>query len=209
MKTHPHLLARDALAALFVRAASGEALALHEIRALERWARGDGAPPEITAEDGTPLFDEVGGLGKRFAELGPWVRDRARRFAAACTWIQGEASQDDPLERARAAWDAGLFFEVHEIVEPVWLEESGPRRELYQGVIMAGAALHHLSQENLAGARGLLGEAARRLEHAEHGRLDLRGFARGLLRLRDEIGAGRVRRIGDVTDLPALEHLSS
>ncbi len=206
MKTHPDLLVRDALATLFVAAAAGNADARAQVDALRHWSEGEPVRPELRAEDGGPLFDEAGRLVPRFAALETYVRDRAGRFAAACAWLASDGDGDDPLERARAAWDAGLFFEVHEIIEPVWLEESGPRRELLQGVIMAGAALHHLTRGNLAGARGLLGEAARRLATAPaEGRLDLGGFGRGLERLRDAIEGGVIRSIADVEELPTLE----
>ena len=205
MKTHPELLVRDALAALFVRAAAGDPEAHAKIDALSAWSRGEAAPPELAAEDGTPLF-AAGALHERFAEQGAYVRDRARRFSAACAWLAAEGVSADPLERAGAAWDAGLFFEVHEIVEPVWLESRGPERPLLQGVIMAGAALHHLSRGNLAGARGLLGDAALRLAEAPaDARFALRRFAAGLRELRDAIEAGTVSDIDDIDELPRLE----
>ncbi len=205
MKTHPELLVRDALAALFVRAAIGDADARARIDALLAWSRGEAAPPDIATEDGSPLFAS-NALHERFADQDRYVRDRAGRFAAACAWLAAEGSSDDPLERARAAWDAGLFFEVHEIVEPVWLETRGAERPLLQGVIMAGAALHHLSRGNLAGARGLLGDAARRLAEAPaDARFALRRFAAGLRELHDAIEAGTVRDIADIAELPRLE----
>ncbi len=205
MKTHPELLVRDALAAVFVAAVAGDPEARAQIDALSDWARGAAPAPEIVAEDGTPLF-EAAALAARFADQDAYTRDRARRFAEACRWLHQENAWGDPLERARAAWDAGLFFEVHEIVEPVWLETRGPEREVLQGVIMAGAALHHLTRGNLAGARGLLGDAARRLHEAPgEQRFDLVGFADGLERLRAGIEDGSITHADDLAELPRLE----
>ena len=208
MKTHPELLVRDALATVFVAATAGDAAAQQQIDALDRWSRGEPARPHFHSEAGEALFTEDG-LAPRFAALDSYVRDRARRFAAACAWLSDGDRRREPLERARAAWDAGLFFEVHEIVEPVWLEEQGAQRELLQGVIMAGAALHHLSRGNLAGARGLLGDAARRLSVGEDDpRFAFGRFAEGLDRLRDGIESGTIRGIEDVADLPLLERVA-
>jgi predicted metal-dependent hydrolase len=205
-KTHPHLLVRDALAELFVAAAAGEVQARADVSALAAWRRGEGSPPELRAEDRSPLFAPDGALAPDFAELEPYVRDRAARFAAACAWLDTDERRANVLERAGAAWDAGLFFEVHEIVEPVWLETTGPARENLQGVIMAGAALHHLSNGNLAGARGLLGDAARRLEAGpEDKHFDLKAFAQGLANLRTAIDSGTIRSAEDVEELPLLE----
>jgi hypothetical protein len=72
---------------------------------------------------------------------------------------------------------------------------------------MAGAALHHLTLGNTAGARGLLGDATRRLTGAVHEGLDLAAFAAGLSGLREAIVAGDVRVIDDARDLPRLESL--
>lgn len=200
MKSHPHLLVRDALAELLVAAARGAPEARKSVETLAAWAQGSGPSPEILAEDGTALFEGVS-MAPRFGELDGYVRDRARRMAAACEWIAADGVWGDTLACARAAWDAGLFFEVHEIVEPVWLEERGPKRPLLQGVIMAGAALHHLCQGNPAGARGLLGDAARKL--VEGGAdAELAAFGAGLLELRKGIESGAIQSVDDVSDLP-------
>lgn len=39
-------------------------------------------------------------------------------------------------------WRQGRFWEVHEALEPLWQQLSGPDRELTQGVILLAAALH-------------------------------------------------------------------
>ena len=208
MKTHPHLLARDALAELFVRAVRGDAEAVHTVNSLERWGGGAAADERLAAlkaEDGAALFEAGAGLTERFSALEAWVRDRAERFAAACRWIQSDASADDAVECARAAWDAGLFFEVHELIEPVWLAEKGERRVGLQGLIMAGAALHHLAEGNLAGAGSLLGDAARHLEAAPSDpHFDLESFAAGLRRIGEAVKAGEISAIADVEELPRL-----
>lgn len=209
VKTHPHLLVRDALAALFVRAADGDSDAFEGVRALAAWARGEAADraalAPLRAEDGDALFDGDA-LAPRFAALSDSVRDRAARLEAACRWIEGEALAGDPVECARCAWDAGLFFEVHELVEPAWLAEKGERRTGLQGLIMAGAGLHHLVEGNLAGAGSLLRDAARHLEQAPRdARYDLESFAKGLTALGDRIKRGEVRGVADVGELPRLE----
>jgi hypothetical protein len=208
VKTHPHLLVRDALAELFVHAARGDAEALETVWELERWSRGEKRGSRLgalVAEDAAPLF-EGDALAERFEPLDGWVRDRAERFAAACRWIEADGSSDDAVECARAAWDAGLFFEVHELIEPVWLEEKGERRTGLQGLIMAGAALHHLAEGNLAGAGSLLRDAARHLEAASRdGHFDLESFARELARIGERVRSGEIGAIEDLGELPRLE----
>lgn len=209
MKSHPPLLLRDALAELFVEASRGDADADAGLRELEAWAGGAKPGPALCrrrAEDGAVLFHQADGLVEPFTSLADWVRDRARRFAAARAWIRADASEGDAVACARAAWDAGLFFEVHELLEPEWLGAEGERRQTLQGLIMAGGALHHLCEANPAGARGLLRKAIDRLDGASDMLgLELVAFARGLGALADDVDHGRVRQIADVRELPRLE----
>ena len=39
-------------------------------------------------------------------------------------------------------WTQGRFWEVHEALEPLWKQLSGPDRELTHGIILLAAALH-------------------------------------------------------------------
>ncbi len=209
VKTHPHLLVRDALASLFVRAAGGDASARGSIAALAGWARGESVAPELLAlcagEDAPEALFAPAGLSERFAGQDAYARDRARRLAAALGWIDEGKLAGNPLECARAAWDAGLFFEVHEILEPVWLREAQPRRDALQGLIMAGAALHHLCSANLSGAKALLRDAVRHLERAPDALpLELSAFAAELAALADALEQGRVRSADDMRQAPAL-----
>jgi hypothetical protein len=200
-------LVRDALATRFVAAAGGDASARAALDELSRWR--DGAAPgpalrAVRAGDDALLFDDDG-LSEPFRAQEAFARDRALRLRAALGWIDAARATGDPVACACAAWDAGLFFEVHELLEPVWLAERGPRRGALQGIIMAGAALHHLTQGNLAGARGLLRDSVRHLagSSAELG-LDLPRFARDLARLADAIDAGAVRGAADLARVPSL-----
>jgi len=210
MKTRADLLLRDTLAALFVSASLGDAATRTGVEALRRWADEPVlAPAELAqltglrAENQHPLFTAQGDLAGEFAPLAPYARDRARRFAAALGWLADDGHVGDALAAARAAWDAGLFFEVHELLEPEWLRAEGPRKTALQGLILAGAGLHHLVGANRAGAAGLLRDCARRL--AESPRLDacdLSAFGRGMAELAAHIADGRVSGPQDVTDLP-------
>lgn len=54
-----------------------------------------------------------------------------------------------------AEFNRGEFFEQHETLEAVWIEEEDPVRYLYQGILQVGVGFHHLSLGNLYGARRL------------------------------------------------------
>jgi predicted metal-dependent hydrolase len=59
------------------------------------------------------------------------------------------------LRRGVVHFNRGAYFEAHEAWEAAWLRASGPRAELYKGLVQCAAALHHLRRGNLEGARRL------------------------------------------------------
>jgi hypothetical protein len=44
------------------------------------------------------------------------------------------------------------YFECHEVLELVWRDQTGPERELTQGIIQLAVGLYHLSRDNSQGA---------------------------------------------------------
>jgi uncharacterized protein len=60
-------------------------------------------------------------------------------------------------------FNAGSFFEAHEIWEEVWLLSPEPHKTFLQGIIQIAAAFHHYKRGNLQGTESLLKAALRRL----------------------------------------------
>jgi uncharacterized protein len=44
------------------------------------------------------------------------------------------------------------FFECHETLEAIWIEEPGPVRDLYQGILQVGVGFYHAGRGNYSGA---------------------------------------------------------
>jgi hypothetical protein len=91
--------------------------------------------------------------------------DRARRAAAATrAWEdRGGDEMVRLLRRAAALANHGLFFEVHELLEPAWFRAGEPARTALQGLIQVAVAFHHLENGNREGARSLLTEGVAKL----------------------------------------------
>ncbi len=109
--------------------------------------------------------------------------ERARSAARALEpWPLGSPARSlvEALAAAGLLWKAGLFFEVHELLEPWWLGASGDARQALQGLVQAAVGYQHLANGNLRGARALLDEGARRLAGRWLGGCELDGFARAL-----------------------------
>ena len=62
-------------------------------------------------------------------------------------------AQDDPrLQKGIDEFNQQLFFECHETLEEIWLEERGEDRKFYQGIIQIAAGYFKLQQGVPAGA---------------------------------------------------------
>jgi hypothetical protein len=138
------------------------------------------AEPEARRELAALADDPTAWLGP---DEGAWagsLADRARRAAEALA--DAPAAPPGGVQGALAAaarlFDAGLFFEVHELLEPHWSTARSSTREALQGLIQIAVGWQHLANGNVAGARSLLAEGSARL----HGRplfgADVDAFAR-------------------------------
>ncbi|MCM2257908.1 MAG: DUF309 domain-containing protein [Vicinamibacteria bacterium] len=67
------------------------------------------------------------------------------------------------LLEARRLFEAGLYFECHDVLEEAWAGHRGPARETLQGLIQSAVAFYHLGNGNRSGARSLLARALARL----------------------------------------------
>jgi hypothetical protein len=104
------------------------------------------------------------------------VHARARRASealAACPPLPPDRSLAHALVAAAALFDAGLHFEVHELLEPHWTRATGAERQALQGLIQIAVGLQHLANGNLGGARTLLAEGSVRLREGRLTGLDL------------------------------------
>lgn len=60
-------------------------------------------------------------------------------------------------------FNRGLFYQCHETLEEIWLEDRGPEREFYQGLIQVAAGYFKWEQEVPRGAVKLLRAGIERL----------------------------------------------
>jgi hypothetical protein len=156
------LRARDRLAQTILRA-------LHDPdarRELAALAAGRDARPWLAGEDPQ------------------WAAPLAERARAASVALADRPllapvpGAPEALDAAATLFDAGLYFEVHEVLEPHWAAAEGPAREALQGLIQVSVGWQHLVNGNLAGARSLLEEGGGRLRRGRLPGLDLSGLAR-------------------------------
>jgi uncharacterized protein len=68
----------------------------------------------------------------------------------------GATKERERFERGMAHFNAGEFFEAHEVWEELWLRAAATEKAFLQGIIQIAAAFHHFKRGNEDGARSLL-----------------------------------------------------
>ena len=72
--------------------------------------------------------------------------------------------EEETWRRTIELFEAGEFWEAHDVLEPLWLDYDGIDRELAAGVILLAAALHKArAMENPRGGRRNYAKALRHL----------------------------------------------
>jgi hypothetical protein len=94
------------------------------------------------------------------------------------------------LADAGALFDTGLYFEVHELLEPYWAAASGAARDALQGLIQVAVGYQHLVNGNVTGARVLLGEGSARIAGRSLVGLELTRFAGAVRATIAQVGNG-------------------
>jgi predicted metal-dependent hydrolase len=75
-----------------------------------------------------------------------------------------EAHDDPRFLKGIDEFNRGLFFECHETLEEIWLEEHGEERKFYQGIIQIAAGYFKWEQKVPAGAIKLWHSGLEKLE---------------------------------------------
>jgi hypothetical protein len=98
-----------------------------------------------------------------------------------------------------ALFNAGKFYKQHDVFERHWMEDSRPIRDLYQGVLQIGVALHHVETGNYRGAVKMLRRGLPRLRSLPPvcQTLDVATLRRAARAIHDELVALGPERIGE------------
>lgn len=89
-----------------------------------------------------------------------YVEEKAQRYREVLAEVRTTGITNVRLQ-AVALWNAGLFFELHELLETIWPKAAEPERTALKGWIQAAGAYLHLERGKPEAAQGL----ARRARH--------------------------------------------
>jgi uncharacterized protein len=91
-------------------------------------------------------------------------------------------NESSQFDRGVADFNAGRFFQAHEVWEELWLAAAEPEKTFLQGLIQVAAAFHHQARGNVGGAQSLLAAGLAKLTGCPD---DFRGVA--MVELRHEV----------------------
>ncbi len=97
-----------------------------------------------------------------------FIETRLKIYNRAFDHIRAGAVEE-PRRQALILWNHGLFFEVHELLESLWLPTKGKARQGLKGLIQAAGVYVHLEQGNRKAATGLARRALGHLKSAGDG----------------------------------------
>jgi predicted metal-dependent hydrolase len=107
------------------------------------------------------LLDRPGdafALRPQFLPFLPYLQRQTSRLLEALWAVHDRSSKREvtDLRRGVALFNAGLYFECHELLESVWRAIPGPDKAFYHGLVQVAAAFYHYEKHNRHGARTLL-----------------------------------------------------
>jgi uncharacterized protein len=112
---------------------------------------------------------------------------------------------DELLERGRALFDGGHYFEAHEVWEEAWHRERGESRTALQGLIQVAAGLHKANLGQPQGCVRLLEAGLSKLTGPGSGP-QLHGFAVALEKTLDQARRWERGEVSGPGPVPALGH---
>jgi hypothetical protein len=77
-------------------------------------------------------------LAKQYLD---YIDERLKRYGLALKILSEDCGL---LDQAAVFWDLELFFEVHEILEPAWMDATGDQKRLLQALIRAAGVYINL-----------------------------------------------------------------
>jgi len=75
---------------------------------------------------------------------------------------------EDKVRVGAMLFNSGFYFECHECLEEVWLEEKGTEKSFLKSLIHASVAFYHLEYENIHGAINYLERIRTRFKHFDN-----------------------------------------
>lgn len=96
--------------------------------------------------------DVVVTKGQFTARMPELLQQYARLPDPAAALAACEGGLSEPARRGIELFNRGEYFEAHEELERAWIEEPGPARDLYRGILQIAVAYLQITRRNYNGA---------------------------------------------------------
>lgn len=80
------------------------------------------------------------------------------------------------FSKALELFNGHYFWECHEALEELWLEEPRPLRYLYWTILQTATSLYHYEAKKLSGAYGQITKAKQKLDEVEANNIEQSEF---------------------------------
>jgi hypothetical protein len=96
------------------------------------------------------------------------------------------------FQRGIELFNAGHYFQAHEVLEDVWRAAPAGQKQFFQGLVQVAVALHHHSRGNRTGARSVLARSMANLAGYpdSYGGIDLAALRATLNRCQQALARG-------------------
>jgi predicted metal-dependent hydrolase len=96
-----------------------------------------------------------GGNNQLLTTLGERIQAYTRRTDTELQTLIADAIQEPMpalVHQGLKEFNAGEYYEAHETLEHAWMDEEGPIRDLYRGILQVAVAYYQIRRENYRGA---------------------------------------------------------
>lgn len=114
--------------------------------------------PAAVVTAGNHLLEQEIAVEKRF-----YILDRLSRYKKCMAAIEHQGIKGI-LPQSFVLWDAELFFEVHEMLEGLWMQAQGREKAALQGLIRAAGVYILMAGGSRQGVEKMAAKAAKALE---------------------------------------------
>ncbi len=148
-------------------------------------------------------------LRPQFVPFIGYLARQSSRLLEALWAVKALGGGSDDFRRGVALFNAGLYFECHEMLEGVWKATAGPDKSLYHGIVQIAAAFYHYEKRNRHGARTLLAKGLQKLAGYpdRHLGVDLEAFRQTLQPWAEHLNAGAPAPAGPLPKISMVEVL--
>jgi len=118
-----------------------------------------------------------------------YIRCRVAKYEKVFAALEQENSEEK-LQLVATFWDHGLYFEMHEFLEDIWIIAEGDKRKALQALIRAAGMKIHAENNNMKAAVSMGTKALTDLEKYQAEVVGFPRYTAVMAAIRDTVATG-------------------